>query len=279
MRIALLVNEASGSGTEPDEIEDALRTAGARPRRVGIERLDEAGRERPERLVVAGGDGSVAPAADAAGRLGIPLALIPTGTANDFARAMGLPAERGEACRLAATGLRLRPLDLARMGARPFVNVASAGLAAGAARSARPLKGPLGPVAYLVAAVRAGLTGRPVPCAVRCDDHLLFEGPAWQVTVACSGAFGGGSRLGGSHPSDGRLDVVVIRAGSRLGLALHGWAMRAGRAGEERGAVRGRGRVVDLRLPPGERVNVDGELVVHSPRLSVDPGWFSLVVG
>lgn len=90
---------------------------------------------------MAGGDGSIAPAAAAAASAGIPLAVIPAGTANDFARELDLPRDIEEACRLAAAGRETRSLDLGRMGERPFVNIASAGLAPVAASEASGLKG------------------------------------------------------------------------------------------------------------------------------------------
>ena len=86
----------------------------------------------------------------------MPLAVLPTGTANDFARAYGLPGDPREAAELAADGERTRPLELGRLAdGRPFVNVASAGLASVAARNAQPLKPRLGPLAYGVGALRA----------------------------------------------------------------------------------------------------------------------------
>ena len=57
---------------------------------------------------MAGGDGSIAPAAAAAGAAGLPLAVIPAGTANDFAHGMKLPLDLDEACRLAVQGTRPR---------------------------------------------------------------------------------------------------------------------------------------------------------------------------
>src|SRR4051794_29114079 len=89
---------------------------------------------RPDRVAVAGGDGTIARAAEVAGRLGVPLAVIPAGTANDFARTNDLPGNPIEAAVLAATGTATRILDLGRLGdGRPFVNAASAGLATAAA--------------------------------------------------------------------------------------------------------------------------------------------------
>ena len=187
MNVVLLVNEASGSGTDAGELEAALRAEGADVRRLRLDRSGEAVAAGPERVVVAGGDGSIAAAADAAGALGVPLAVVATGTANDFARRMALPDEPGEACRLAVRGTGLRRLDLARLDGRPFVNVASAGLASAAAQRARPLKGLLGPVAYMAGAVRTAATEQPLRCAVRCDGRELFAGPRGRSWSAARG--------------------------------------------------------------------------------------------
>ncbi len=278
MRVVLLANEASGSGTDAADLETALRAEGADVRRLPIDRCDEAAGQEPERVIVAGGDGSVAPAADAAGELGVPLAVLATGTANDFARRMELPDDAAEACRLAVRGTRLRRLDLARLDDRPFVNVANAGLATAAARRAGPLKGALGPLAYMVGAARTAVTERPVRCAVSCDGDEVFAGEAWQLMVGCSGAFGAGSRLAEADPADGLLDVVAIAAGPRLRLARHAYGLRRGRVSEQPGVVHGRGRAVDLDLPPDARMNVDGELLPPASRAVVDPGRFELVV-
>src|SRR3954453_15951360 len=76
----------------------------------------------PDRIAVAGGDGTIGDCAELAGRLGVPLAVVPLGTANGFARSAELPLE-GEAARgLAARGEALRPLELGRLAdGRPFV--------------------------------------------------------------------------------------------------------------------------------------------------------------
>ena len=116
----------------------------------------------PERVAVAGGDGTIGPVAELAGRLDVPLAVIAAGTANDFARVHGLPDDLLEAAVLAAAGTDTRPLELGRLAdGHPFVNVASAGLASVAARTAEPLKPRLGPLAYAVGAVRAAATAKP----------------------------------------------------------------------------------------------------------------------
>lgn len=278
MRVALLANPDSGSG-EAEDAATALRAEGAEVERFGLDQLDAAASAAPERVVVAGGDGSIGPVAELAARIAVPLAVIPVGTANDFVRAMGIPGDPVPAASLAAGGERTRRLDLGRMGETPFVNVASLGLAPAAAASAEGLKRLLGPAAYALGAMRAGLTARPVRCAVRCDGEALYTGSVWQVTVACSGAFGGGADVE-ADPRDGLLDAVVIEAGSRAGLVLRAWGLRRGTVGSQQGVHTARGREVRIEAPPDTRFNVDGEIVTAGPAaFSVEPGAFELVVG
>ena len=179
--------------------------------------------------MVAGGDGSIAPVAAAAGAAGIPVAVVPAGTANDFARRMELPDEtsgRLQAGRPRHRAPRARAgLDQPRA---PVRERRERGAPAPAAEKAGALKRLLGPLAYAVGAVSAGLTAKPLTCLVDCDGHELLAGEAWQVTVAASGAFGAGAALEAADPADGRLDVVAIEAGPRLGLIGLAYHLRSG---------------------------------------------------
>jgi diacylglycerol kinase (ATP) len=283
VRVALIANEASGSGLDTGPLVAALRAAGADVERFGIEPgdVDAAVASAPDRIAVAGGDGSIAHVAERAGGARIPLAVIPAGTANDFARAAGLPLDPEQAAGLAARGGELRRLDLGRLGdGTPFVNVASAGLAAVAAHRAAPLKPRLGPVAYAVGALRAAAGAQPLRCAVRADGETVFEGAAWQVIVAITGAFGGGSEVGAADPADGALDVAVLPAGSRLGLVRRAWGLKRGSIAEQRGVAHHRGAEIAVELPGGTEFNADGEL--HDSgldRVTVEPRAFALVAG
>jgi len=68
MRIALVANPASGPGTEPDRLADRLRSHGAEVSVFAPEACDRAAASGADRVAVAGGDGSVGPAAAAAAR-------------------------------------------------------------------------------------------------------------------------------------------------------------------------------------------------------------------
>ena len=262
-RVALLANPMSGPGTDRAELEAALRRAGAEVVSFGLEQLDKPPPRDVDRLVVAGGDGMLGPAAEAARIAGVPFALIPIGTANDFARGAGIPLEPADACRLAVRGRRLRTLDIARMDGRAFVNTASIGLSVEAADSAVPLKRVLGRFAYMLGALRAGLTAAPVLCRVFCDGRKLFSGKAWQAIVANSGRFGAGSSMEEADPGDGLLDATVIPAGARLRLPGYAYAMRTGAIARAGDARHGRGQAIRLEVAVEQAYNVDGELVRH----------------
>src|SRR5262245_40138063 len=194
MRVGLVTNAASGSGTDGRRVAALLHAAGAEVAMhpfdpgEGGDAIDRAAAaaaaERPDRLAVAGGDGSIGPVAVHAAATDLPLAVIPTGTANDFARALDIPRDLEDACAIAARETRERPVDLLRAGDRPFLNAASAGLSVIAAHHAGPLKRPLGSLAYVAGGLRAGLTASPLRCHVAADGARVYAGPAWQVIVA-----------------------------------------------------------------------------------------------
>lgn len=276
--LALLSNPDSGSG-DAAELAQRLRELGASVQEFEIGEFDEAACSGAERLVVAGGDGSIAPAAQAAAKHGLPLAVLAAGTANDFARAHDLPLDLDHACALAVSGERIEPIDIALMDGRPFLNVASLGLSPAAAEKAHGLKRLLGPLAYLVGAARAGVSAPAVGCQVICDDEQWFSGKVWQLTVACSGAFGGGSAVE-ADPADGRLDMILIEAGSRLRLPLHAFGLRGGGIEKQQGVLKKRCRSARIEASAGTAFNVDGELVeAGSVSFEVETQAVDLIAG
>lgn len=282
-RIALIANPDSGPADDLD-VADLLADGGAELVRFGIGEADEAADAGAERIVVAGGDGSIAPAASAAAKAGVELAVVATGTANDFADRMGLPLDVRAAVELALDGREARDVDLAHVGGRAFLNVASLGLAPAAADAARELKPKLGALAYSVGALSAAGSEQPQWCSVRCSDQVLYEGDAWQVMVACTGAFGGGSRIE-ADADDGRLDAVVIEGGPRTALAKRAIGLRTGRLERQEGVHSARCAEIRIELSEPADLNIDGELVSSAElggeqlRLTVEHHALKLVVG
>ncbi len=296
MRLALIANPRSGTAPEPEALEALLRAGGADVSYVPIEQVaDEEGgtladgalralraEGAPDRIVVAGGDGSIGPAALCAAHLAIPLAVIAAGTANDFARAKGLPLDDLEAaCALARDpAARDRHAELGMAGKRPFVNAAAAGLSVAAARAAKPHKSRLGPVAYAVGALKAGVTASPLRCTIKVDGTPAYEGAAWQVIVGATGAFGGGSEIGATSDEDGLLDVAVVPAGSRVALVRRAFGMKTGGLTAQHDVPHERGREIEVELDGQPAFNVDGETCRCEPaRFTLHEGGFEIVIG
>jgi diacylglycerol kinase family enzyme len=148
-----------------------------------------------------------------------------------------------------------------------------------AGRRAQPLKARLGPLAYGVGAVRAAASSRPLPVCVRVDGQEVYDGGAWQVMVACTGAFGGGSGIGAADATDGDLDVVIVPAGSRLGLVRRAWGLRTRTIERQRRVPHHEGRVIEVELPPGTELNCDGEFVAGGlEHVTATANAFTLVI-
>ena len=299
MRLALVANPKSGTAPDPQRLAALLGAGGASVGITAIQDLasqdgglegDRLAKARahlckdgpPDRIVVAGGDGSIGLTALIAAAMGVPLAVVAAGTANDFARSQGLPLDIEEACALASDpNATIRKAELALVGNRPFVNAAATGLSVVAAQEAGPHKSRLGPLAYAVGAVKAAVSAEPLRCEVRCDGDMRFRGRAWQVVVGATGAFGGGSEMGGTRPDDGLLDVAIVPAGSRAGLARRAAGMRRGSLTEQSDVAHHRGATIDVDTQSGGKTfNVDGEVCPCEPaHFTLRDGGFQIVAG
>jgi diacylglycerol kinase family enzyme len=74
--------------------------------------------------------------------------------------------------------------------------------------------------------------------------------------------------------------ATVLPAGSRLALARRAWGLRRGTIAQQRDVCHARGHVIEVDLPPGTEINVDGEVRVGGlERVTVKRDAFELVVG
>ena len=127
-RIPALVNSKAGSA---DEVLEALRSDDrfdvqeVAPDAL-VDRLTELGRGGAKRILVSGGDGTLASAASAFIETGAEMAILSGGTLNHFAKRIGLPEDRDVALDVAATAAAVAQ-DVGRLNEHVFLNTSSIG--------------------------------------------------------------------------------------------------------------------------------------------------------
>jgi diacylglycerol kinase (ATP) len=168
------------------------------------------------RVIVWGGDGTVNEVASALAFGGVPMGIVPAGSGNGLAWALGLPAEPARALNRALAGAA-RAIDAGEIEGRLFVNVAGVGFdAAVAARFAAPSNTRRGLSAYVWLTARTLLDYRTCDYTITADGASLRT-RALLVTLANGPEFGNRTRIAPSAKvDDGRLDVVVVEERSRL---------------------------------------------------------------
>lgn len=287
----LLVNAAAG-GAERDAVTAACDVIARQGPVRTVETdhaadLDELIHElEEERLVVCGGDGSVHLAVarlDAAGRLDVPVGLVPLGTGNDLARGLDLPLGAEEAARRIVEG-RPQPIDLLRSDdGRICVNALHAGIGVDAARRAEDMKDAIGPAAYPIGAIAAGVAVQGWDVMVEVDGRPLRASVGERVLmVAVMNAltFGGGTPMAPhALADDGRLEVVVVNVAGPAARAAFATALRRGAHLDRDDVASTSGSSVTIR---GEAIgyNIDGELEddeLTERTWQVDPGAWRLI--
>jgi YegS/Rv2252/BmrU family lipid kinase len=168
-------------------------------------------------VVACGGDGTVSAAAGALAGTTIPLGVIPRGTANAFATALGIPADLAAACRVLLAGHERR-LDTALCNGQPMVLLAGLGFEAGMVeRASRELKTRFGTLAYVLAGAQQLLSQQPFQARLSIDGKTS-ELQAVAITVAnvAPGTSVLAQGFGEVVPDDGLLEVTVATPASRL---------------------------------------------------------------
>ena len=247
------------------------------------ETVHEALVEGHDLIILGGGDGSVSSVVDFMVGSDAALGLLPLGTANDFARTLGIPFALDLACETVARG-RIVDVDLGLAGDNYYANVASVGLATGVTEALSPrLKRRIGTLAYPLAAISAYKEYKPFEAALvfpDSDQEPVVLDNLLQVAVGNGRFYGGGLVVAPDAAlDDSALDVYAVDAGRLLDLARVARELRSGKFIEKDGVHYWRTRRVQLITEPSLSVNIDGELVAHTPKLfSVAPKALRMVV-
>jgi diacylglycerol kinase family enzyme len=269
------------------------------PAEVGLGLARQAVAAGARLVFAAGGDGTVRACAQAVAGTGIPLAIVPLGTANLTARALGIPARADRAIEAGFRG-RDRQVDLARVegdgiGAGALDEAAAAngaggggicstamagiGLDAAVVGAARPAdKRRLGWVAYAVSGLmHLGLP--PGDFTVRLDGGEPFIRRARCVVVGNAGLLPGGFRLlPGARLDDGRLDVGILAPAGALGWPRLAARILTGSRHQDRALERFQARHVTISAGADLPREIDGEIITpgHTLTVSVCPGALTI---
>jgi YegS/Rv2252/BmrU family lipid kinase len=216
-------------------------------------------------VVLGGGDGTINSAAPALIETGLPLGILPLGTANDLARTLGIPTDPAEAARVVLGG-RERRIDLGEVNGQPFFNVASIGLSVAVTRElTRDLKRRWGRLGYALATGRALWKMRPFRAEIRHSDSVE-KVRTLQIAVGNGRYYGGGMAVEeGAEIDDGRLDLYSLEFESLWKLALVYPAFRSGRHGLWREVRTASFTEAEIRTRRPRAVNTDGELTTWTP--------------
>jgi len=173
--------------------------------------------EGAERLIVAGGDGTVHLALQPLVGSSTALGILPLGSGNDLATCLGIAGDL-ERCLEVAFSVRAQRIDVGKIGDRYFGGIASLGLDSRVARRAARLRR-VPPALIYVLALFLELGRFRCPRLTVTADGADFDGKAFFAAFANSTSYGGGMRLAPqASMDDGLLDLVVVRRISRLRL-------------------------------------------------------------
>ncbi|AMB58885.1 YegS/Rv2252/BmrU family lipid kinase [Microterricola viridarii] len=295
--IAVLVNPTSGRGRgtiAADAAVARLRDLGAEVRPfVGTSVADtrrlaaHAIADRPRALVVVGGDGTLSSVLDVVVDAGIPVALVPAGTGNDLARALGLPYEASAAAVAAAAELALsgvpRRIDVGLVetneGARQFLTVAALGFDARVSERTNRLRWPRGRARYYLALLVELARLHPVSFSIGIDGAPRRHLPGTLVAIGNTASYGGGMPVcPAADPSDGLLELTHIAPLGRVKLIRLFPLLLRGSHLERTEVTSSVAGAIEVDAP-GLVVYADGErLGGGAVRFSLQPGALTVLV-
>ncbi|MET0329322.1 MAG: lipid kinase [Luteimonas sp.] len=216
-------------------------------------------------VIAGGGDGTLNSVARAVSASALPLGILPLGTANDFARSLGIPTALPDAVRTIAAG-RTQAVDLGLANGHAYLNIASIGFSAELAGALTASdKKRWGKLGYAVSAARL-LAGAKVFDASITHDGRTERFRTFQVSVGNGRFYGGGMTVhSDASPMDGMLDVYSLEIEHWWTLLRLLPALRRGTHGQWRD-VRAFSST-QLRVETGDSrpVNLDGELKTTTP--------------
>jgi diacylglycerol kinase (ATP) len=221
-------------------------------------------------IIASGGDGTVSAVAGATIGTGIPLGIIPRGTANAFSVGLGIPTNLRAACATILAG-NTHVVDAARCNDIPMILLAGLGFEAGMVdKATRELKNELGNLAYLLSGVKQLATAQPFTATVEFDGQVSeFTTTAITVANVAPATSVLAQGLGAVIPDDGLMEVTIATGQTRMQNLK---ALVSLAASATRGNPNQRDDILGFRTPhikvttnPPQKLVVDGEIIEANP--------------
>jgi YegS/Rv2252/BmrU family lipid kinase len=279
-RALLIVNTKSRSGASQLQAAMASLTAhGIEPihrdcdDRDGLSPLIVRHAGEVDMVVVGGGDGTMNAAALGLSETGLPLGVLPLGTANDLARTLGIPFNLDLAVDVIVAG-RTRRIDLGLVNGKPFFNVASVGLSAELAQKLTgDIKRRYGRLGYALVALKVLSQASPFSATIASETETARV-KTLQIAVGNGRYYGGGNAVEKDAAiDDAHLDLYSLELQQAWKLALMARSFRYGEHGAWQEVRAVKAQEFDIRTRRPKPVNADGEIVTSTPaHFSIRPG-------
>lgn len=167
-------------------------------------------------VIAVGGDGLVHLVIQALAQSGIGLGVVPAGTGNDFARALGMPLDSPAQIVDRVLSTDPQSIDLGLANQRFFGAILSTGFDSMVNERTNKMRWPRGPMRYNVAIARELPVFKPRQYRFSIDGET-FNTEAMLVAVANAASYGGGMKIcPQAQIHDGWLDVLILKPLSKL---------------------------------------------------------------
>jgi YegS/Rv2252/BmrU family lipid kinase len=287
-RCLLILNEWSRTGAAArGPVLEALRAGGAALASAsplppeGLENaLDRLETGALDRILVGGGDGTLNAVLPALLRARVPVGVLPLGTANDFAGALGIPSGPREAVRVALEG-RLMRVDVGRVNGAPFLNVASLGLGAQVTEDlSAELKARLGFLGYPRAMLGAYRKALPFRARIRSDGYPPRRMRCIHLAVGNGPRYGGGALIAeDARLDDGRLHLFALAPVPLWRLILLAPWLGLGRQRDLSDALTRKATRLWVETSRPLPISADGEIIASTPAaFDLLPGALQVLV-
>jgi YegS/Rv2252/BmrU family lipid kinase len=245
-----------------------------------LSELIRASRGEVDSVIIGGGDGTLNAAARGLVDTGLPLGIIPLGTANDLARTLDIPSDLAAAAGIIGRR-KMRRVDLGDVNGHPFFNVAHIGFGVDLTRAlTRDAKRRFGNIGYALAAARALSLLRPFSAELT-HGTTTRRSRTVHVAVGNGRHYGGGMTVAeDARIDDGRLHLYSLEVATFWELLRLLPSLRSGQHSRWQEIHTLEGEAVEIRTPRRPRsVCADGEIVTRTPaRFSVHHGAVKIFV-